>query len=88
MKGVTTSYHSWTKWTHPLIIDMDALSQHFIVSYVPRGMTQSVRRSEIKDGAKHDSHFDIPINTVVSKKEYKLNYHTLLKQRPFGCDSM
>lgn len=65
MKGVTTSYHSCTKWTRPLIIDMDAVSQHFIVSYVSQGMTQSAGKREIKDGAKRDSHFDITINAVM-----------------------
>lgn len=68
MKGVTTSYNSCTKWTRPLIIDTDALSQHFIVSYVSYGMTQSARQREIKDRAKRDSHFDIAINTVMQRK--------------------
>lgn len=44
---------------------MDAVSQHFIVSYVSQGMTQSAGKREIKDGAKRDSHFDITINAVM-----------------------
>lgn len=47
MKGVTISYHSCTKWTHALIIDAGALSQHFIVSYMSQGMTRSRERTRV-----------------------------------------
>lgn len=59
---VAASYHCAAKWTHPLIIDTLALSQHFIVSRVSSGMTQSTWQREIKDGAVCDSHCDTAIN--------------------------
>lgn len=64
---VATSYHSVAKWTHPLIIDTLALSQHFIVSCVSSGMSQSTWQREIKDGAACNSHFDIHIDSAVVK---------------------